>query len=180
MIKKAGRKKVIELLKTLDGERKEKQEKLLFKALFKSPEWTSAKTVALTMSQTLEINTTAIIEKAWTEKKVVVMPRTKKNREMDFVVYTHKTPIELSSFGLREPASDLRPIQKSEIDLIVVPGVAYCKSGFRIGFGGGYYDRFLADYKGKTISLVLDEQQIEPFEVETFDIPVDRLITTKS
>ena len=98
---------------------------------------------------------------------------------MDFVVYTKATPMELSSFGLREPAQDLVAISKGDIDLIIVPGLAYCESGFRVGFGGGYYDRFLTDYEGDTISLVLNEQKINSFKVDSFDIPINHLITTK-
>ncbi|WP_034550397.1 5-formyltetrahydrofolate cyclo-ligase [Carnobacterium funditum] len=179
MEKKNIRKKVIKQLNELDVEQKEKQAEVIIKTLFQTSEWSNAKTIAVTMSQDLELDTQVIIEKAWSENKVVVIPRAKKDRKMDFVVYTKDTPIEISSFGLREPIPDLLAISKSEIELIVVPGLAYCESGFRIGFGGGYYDRFLADYKGKTISLVLNEQKINSFKVDSFDIQIDFLITTE-
>jgi 5-formyltetrahydrofolate cyclo-ligase len=179
MEKKEIRKTVIKRLKKLTSEQKTEQEKTIINALFQTSEWMKAKTVAITLSQNIELDTSTIIEKAWSEDKIVVIPRAKKNRKMDFVVYTKETPIEISSFGLREPARDLIAISKSEIDLIIVPGVAYCESGFRIGFGGGYYDRFLVNYKGETLSLVLDEQQINSFEIDPFDIPIKLLITPK-
>ncbi|MEG0496886.1 MAG: 5-formyltetrahydrofolate cyclo-ligase [Carnobacterium sp.] len=179
MDKKEIRMNTIKKLKELTDEQKTSQEEILLKALFDTSEWMNAKTIATTMSQKLELDTSIIIKKAWSENKIVVLPRAKKDRKMDFVVYTKDTPMELSSFGLEEPAHDLMAISKSEIDLIVVPGLAYCKSGFRIGFGGGYYDRFLVDYDGETISLVLDEQQIDLFKVDSFDIPIKHLITTK-
>lgn len=177
MEKKEIREKIINRLQELTNEQKVKQEKAIMDTLFQTPEWKKAKTVAVTLSQKIEINTSAIIDKAWSEGKVVVIPRAKKKKEMDFVVYTKETPIERSSFGLKEPASDLVAISKSEIDLIIVPGLAYCESGFRIGFGGGYYDRFLANYKGETLSLVLDEQQINSFKIDPFDVPIKLLIT---
>ncbi|MCA9766673.1 MAG: 5-formyltetrahydrofolate cyclo-ligase [Carnobacterium sp.] len=179
MEKKEIRNQVISLLKSLNGEQKEKQEEILMKTLFGTSEWKRANVIALTLAQKLELDTNKIIEKAWSEDKIVVIPRTKKDRKMDFVIYKKDTPIEVSSFGLREPARHLIAIQKSDIDLIIVPGVAFCETGFRIGFGGGYYDRFLTDYEGETVSLVLNEQQVEPFKVDSFDIPVNLLITTE-
>ena len=167
-------------LKKLTDELKKKQAEILLKTLFNTPEWKKATTIATTMSQPLELDTGPIIERAWSENKNVVLPRAKKDRKMDFVLYTKGTPMELSSFGLREPAQDLMAISKTEIDLIIVPGLAYCESGFRVGFGGGYYDRFLSDYEGDTISLVLEEQQISSFKVDSFDIPIICLITTKN
>ena len=179
MNKKEIRMNSIKKLKELTGEQKKNQEEILLKTLFDTPEWKKAKTIATTMSQPLELDTGFIIERAWSENKKIVLPRAKKDRKMDFVVYTKATPMELSSFGLREPAQDLVAISKGDIDLIIVPGLAYCESGFRIGFGGGYYDRFLSDYEGDTISLVLNEQKINSFKVDSFDIPINHLITTK-
>ncbi|WP_414840154.1 5-formyltetrahydrofolate cyclo-ligase [Carnobacterium sp. TMP28] len=179
MKKKKIRNQVISLLKSLNSEQKAKQEEILIKTLIGTSEWKRSKIIALTLAQKLELNTDKIIEKAWSEDKIVVIPRTKKDRKMDFVVYKKDTPIEVSSFGLKEPARHLIATLKSDIDLIIVPGVAFCETGFRIGFGGGYYDRFLANYEGETVSLVLNEQQVGLFEVDSFDIPVNLLITTE-
>ncbi|SEK65802.1 5-formyltetrahydrofolate cyclo-ligase [Carnobacterium iners] len=179
MEKKEIRNQVINLLINLDNEQKVNQEEILIKTLFGTSEWEKAKVIALTMAQKLELDTSKIIEKAWSEDKVVVIPRTKKDRKMDFVVYKKDTPIEVSSFGLKEPARHLIATSRSDIDLIIVPGVAFCEAGFRIGFGGGYYDRFLANYEGNTVSLVLNEQQVELFKADSFDIPVKLLVTTK-
>lgn len=179
MEKKEIRKNVIGLLKELSPEQKKAQEKMILTSLFHTNEWNKAKIIATTMSQELELDTRPIIEKAWSENKIVVIPRAKKNRIMDFVIYTKDTRLDVSPFGLTEPAADLIAISKSEIDLIIVPGLAFTESGFRIGFGGGYYDRFLADFNGETISLVLNEQKVKTFKKEPFDIPIHYLITTE-
>lgn len=171
------RKKKIALLKQLSTKEKEAEEHQLYTQLFESNYWKKANTVAVTMSQDFEINTQPIITEAWKVGKKVVLPRAKKKRVMDFVFYTPDTPLETSSFGIVEPAADLSAVEKDDIDLMIVPGLAYSRNGYRIGFGGGYYDRFLTDYKGMKISLVLKSQQIDAWTPETFDIPLDALIT---
>ena len=177
--KKEIRQQIIERLNNLSAAQKKEQENSIYELLFGTEQWEKAEVVALTLSQKLELTTYPIIEKAWKEGKTVVVPRTKKNREMDFVKYSSTTPMETSSFGLQEPLKTLTAVPKSKIDLVIVPGLAYSEKGYRIGFGGGYYDRFLADYKGTTLSLVFKEQEIRLFPVETFDIPIDFLITAE-
>jgi 5-formyltetrahydrofolate cyclo-ligase len=68
-------------------------------------------------------------------------------------------------------------VDASRIDLMIVPGLAYTREGYRLGFGGGYYDRYLQNYHGKTISLAFNEQLVPNFLVEEHDIPVSEIIT---
>ncbi|MEG0289341.1 MAG: 5-formyltetrahydrofolate cyclo-ligase [Carnobacterium sp.] len=177
MTKQEIRKQIIERLKELTGKKKKEQEAAILARLFQTVEWKEAKIIATTMAQEMELNTRPIIEKAWEEGKQVVLPRAKKNRIMDFVRYTSETPMETSTFGLSEPAAALPAIPKADIDMVIVPGLAFSEKGYRVGFGGGYYDRFLADYTGNTVSLVFNEQKIPSFEIESFDIPIGLLIT---
>lgn len=177
MNKKDIRKEKIGALKELNGTNKQEAEENIYSNLFRSRYWQQASTIALTMAQGFELNTIPIVEEAWRMKKTIVMPRAKKNRVMDFVVYNENTPMMTSAFGLLEPDPALQPIAKEAIDLVVVPGLAFSKDGYRIGFGGGYYDRFLADFSGIKMALVLKEQQIDFWKPESFDIPMDTLIT---
>lgn len=70
-------------------------------------------------------------------------------------------------------------VSKEEIDLVIVPGLLYNRAGYRVGFGGGYYDRFLKDYRGYTISLAFSFQLIDHLPHEEYDIPVGKMITEK-
>ena len=63
----------------------------------------------------------------------------------------------------------------NELDLLVVPGVAFNDSGYRIGYGGGYFDKFISTYNQPTMSLIYDFQ-LSDFKVETHDQPVEKLI----
>ena len=142
-------------LQQLDLNTRLSEEKRLTSMLFNQLEWMRAKTVALTLSQSFEIDTAPILLHARHEGRTVVVPRTK--RQMEFVEITESTNFNESSFGILEPA-DGRVFGPDEIDLMVVPGVAFTQDGKRLGFGGGYYDRYLSKYHGDTIALALPTQ----------------------
>lgn len=177
MYKKIIRTKTRAKLQALPPFEKKRQEAKIHANLFQTAEWKAARVVAATLSQDFEVSTAGIIEKGWEAGKIIVLPRSKEDLTMDFVPFEKRTPLVLSKFGINEPAPYLDGVSKESIDLVIVPGLAYSLNGFRIGFGGGYYDRFLLDYSGKTASLVLEEQKIEDWDVEPFDIPVQLLIT---
>ena len=109
-----------------------------------------AKTVALYMPQEFEFDLQPLFEQA---DKQIVIPKTLADRHMIFVKYD-KNDLERTKFGILEPKS------KNEVvpDLILVPGLAWNKEGYRIGFGAGYYDRYLASFSGQTVSLCYDFQ----------------------
>ena len=81
---------------------------------------------------------------------------------------------------LKEPnpeETNIIPIEN--ISYLIVPGVVFDQNGYRIGFGGGYYDRFLSKYDGPTISLAFDEQILLEVPNESFDIPVQSILSDK-
>lgn len=177
MNKKEMRIEKITALKNLSAVEKASAEEKIYAYLFASNYWEKAKTIALTISQEFEINTVPIIKEAQKSGKHVVLPRAKKKRIMDFVLYTKDTPMKRSAFGLMEPAPHLIAVDKQDIDLVIVPGLAFSKDGYRIGVGGGYYDRFLEDFQGEKIALVLEQQKTDLWVPEHFDVPMDALIT---
>jgi len=92
---------------------------------------------------------------------------------MIFVDYD-ESRLQKSSFGLMEPISE-EAVDKTEIDLIHVPGVVFISQGFRIGYGGGYYDRYLADFSGASVST-LYQIQLANFKPDLHDVSVKELI----
>ena len=83
--------------------------------------------------------------------------------------------LELSKFKIKEPC--LEPVDYENLDLIIVPALAADKCGYRLGYGGGFYDRFLKKCKAKTIVPISHELLLEKLSIDEFDVPVDIVIT---
>ncbi|KFN90426.1 5-formyltetrahydrofolate cyclo-ligase [Tetragenococcus muriaticus PMC-11-5] len=144
--------------------------------LFHSQLWKEAKTIAMVRSQSFEFNTQPIMDKALQQGKRVTIPKTLSNRQLEFFEVDEYTTYQFSNFGIEEPHNDSL-INKENIDLMLVPGLIFSKKGYRIGFGKGYYDRFLADFEGKTCGLAFAEQLNNDWQPESFDQPVSRIYT---
>lgn len=169
---------ILKKLKELPMESRQKFNESLLKQLKETNEWKQANTIAITLSRFPEVDTDLIVQAVWNDGKQVVIPYSGKNRKLSFYLYNSKTEIKQSRFGLWEPENRKNEIVANQIDLILVPGLAYSNAGYRVGFGGGYYDRYLASYTGKTISVLypfqLDNQTSAL--TEPFDIPVQKLL----
>lgn len=176
--KKELRQAYIARLQQLDLNTRLHEEKRLTSNLFDTSEWMDAKVIATTMSQSLELDTAPIILHARHEGRQIVVPRTLADRQMEFVALDEDTEFDETDFGILEPHAG-RVYQPEEIDLMIVPGVAFTQSGHRIGFGGGYYDRYLSQYHGKTVSLAFTTQIAEEGEwvTEDHDQQVDKIIS---
>ncbi|MCU5703092.1 5-formyltetrahydrofolate cyclo-ligase [Bacillus wiedmannii] len=175
------RKQIIEHMNSLSEERYTTLSEQIAFSLYAQKEWAEAKTVGITLSMENEVNTYAIIEKAWEEGKKVVVPKcNKETRTMSFRQISNFDQLEIVYMNLREPIpARTEEVNADDIDLQIVPGVAYTERGERIGYGGGYYDRFLLHYKGKTLSLAYSFQIVEHIPVEPFDKNVEKIITEK-
>ena len=145
------RKQIIEHMNSLSKERYTTLSEQIAFSLYAQKEWAEAKTIGITLSMENEVNTYPIIEKAWEEGKKVVVPKCNKEaRTMSFRKISNFDQLETVYMNLREPIPALtEEVNADEIDLQIVPGVAYTERGERIGYGGGYYDRYLMHYKGK-------------------------------
>src|SRR5699024_8789491 len=96
------------------------------------------------------------------------------NKEMNLIKFVSFDDIVSDEKNLRIPSDT--SVMNNQPDLIAVPGLIFSKEGYRIGYGGGFYDRFLKNYNGLKLSLLFDEQLGDVVK-ETHDVPVDVLIT---
>jgi len=177
-VEKAQLRKVgLQALKWLHSQPAIKQQKemLILAAFFADELWQQAQTIGLIRSLSIEFSTAEIFQQAQIAGKQLAVPRSGTNKELLFHQVTPETNYELSSFGVEEPNEQAPLIEKTALDLLIVPGVIFTTSGYRIGFGGGYYDRYLTDFTGRTCSLVFSEQIQENWQPEIFDRQVEKI-----
>ena len=168
------RKQVLQEMKALSQEQKQAMDRALTKRFLNHPFYQEAKTIATYLSFPHEFQTQELIDQALKDGKKVLIPKTYPKGRMDFVVYDPQQLVK-TSFGLLEPQGDLEVVPASQIDLIHVPGLAFSKEGYRIGYGGGYYDRYLEHFTGHTLSTIYP-CQIQDFIPEKHDIPVEEVL----
>lgn len=173
--KKSLRKKMISTLSSLDKNYKNEKEEILKDRLVDFIKEHDIKSMGIVLAMPHELDTDGIIAWMKEEGREVYTPVCDYNsKEMNFCRFVSFDDVTMDEKNLRVP-SDSRDIN-NEVDLIVVPGLIYSDTGYRIGYGGGFYDRFLQDYQGLKVSLLFDEQ-IGEVVTEEHDIPVDVLIT---
>lgn len=179
MSKLSKRKLMIAIMKDMNLSERVSKTAAIFERLFACEAYTTANTIGVTVSRFPEVDTYPLIESAWKAGKQVAVPKCNpETREMDFRVITSIDDLETVYMDLKEPiVGKTISVKKSQIDLQIVPGVVFSDEGFRIGFGGGYYDRYLTDYRGERVSLAFEEQTSHEVPIEEHDIPVNKIIT---
>ena len=173
-MKAALRKQVLQEMKAISQTQKVAMDEALTEWLLQHPFYQEANTIATYLSFPHEFQTQELIEQALKDDKKVLIPKTYPKGRMDFVVYDPHQLVK-TSFGLLEPQGDLEVVDASQIDLIHVPGLVFTTEGYRIGYGGGYYDRYLKHFPGHTLSTIYP-CQIQDFIPENHDIPVKEVL----
>lgn len=173
-MKKTLRKETIAAMKQMPESVKTQADEELTQRLLELPAFQEAKTLATYLSFDHEVSTASLIEVALQLGKRVCVPRTYPQGRMEFVEYDPDI-LEKTRFGLLEPNEQGKVVDKAVIDLIHVPGLVFQSKGYRIGYGGGYYDRYLADFAGKTVSTIYSIQQKE-FQPDVFDQAVQEVL----
>ena len=117
--------------------------------------------------------------KLYPQKKWVI-PRIipEEDHHMVFHPYNPNRLI-LHPFGMAEPSPDLPVIQPEEIELTLVPGLAFDRHGFRLGYGGGYFDRFLENFKGVSAGITFHALLLDTIPHAVHDIPMHWVITER-
>ena len=168
------RKQVLQEMKSIPQKQKIAMDQALTERFLNHPFYQDAKAIATYLSFTHEFQTQELIDQALKNGKKVLIPKTYPKGQMEFVVYNPQQ-LKKTSFGLLEPQGDLEVVDTSRIDLIHVPGLAFTTEGYRIGYGGGYYDRYLENFAGQTMSTIYP-CQIQNFNSEDHDIPVQEVL----
>jgi len=169
------RKKVATHKQSLSNETKAYLSQKVCFALSQTEVFQKARCVALYYSMDDEVQTVELINE-WYERKNLVLP-TISGKNMNFHTYTGMGNTSIGALGITEPVNT-KQIQPEEIDLIIVPGVAFDHKGNRIGRGKGFYDRFLSKINNTTtIGICFGFQLMERIPAENHDIKMDMVIT---
>ena len=142
-----------------------------------------ARTVACYIALRGEVRTDAILSRCREARKEVVLPAAREDGSYAFAVWPDGEPLIEGALRTREPAGK-RWFAAGEVDLFVVPGVAFDGSGRRIGHGAGHYDKLLADARGGEraawkVGLAFEFQVLPRVPAEERDVPMDVIITEK-
>ncbi|MCG1009008.1 5-formyltetrahydrofolate cyclo-ligase [Salinicoccus sp. ID82-1] len=175
MNKKALRKEMMATLSSMKPADKQEREEILKSRLLDLIESQGIQSLGIVLSMPHEMDTDGIIDHLTLQGKLVYTPVCNyENKQMEFRRFTSFDKVTKDEKNLRIP--EYTEDVNNHPEMIVVPGLIYSQDGYRIGYGGGYYDRFLSHYDGLKVSLLFEEQLGEVIP-ENHDIPVDLLIT---
>ena len=175
MDKKALRKQIRDLKRAMTQEQIQEKSFALKNLFCACKQYNEAKTIYGYLPYNQEVRTVPILEQAIADGKRVAVPKVYGD-EMRFIYLDDLTAVAESDMGIPEPVCD-DPVAKDTTALVLMPGVAFDKEGHRIGYGGGFYDKFLAaEPNHPTVALCYDFQVLPKLETEEFDIPVDAVI----
>jgi 5-formyltetrahydrofolate cyclo-ligase len=164
-----------------EDERARKSDEI-WKRLAEVPEFQMAEQALFYISHRSEVDTTFMRRLAREMGLSVCAPRSSPgSRHMQFYVLPEDEPFVSGPYGILQPPDDLPKADLSKPSVVLVPGVGFDRHGNRLGFGGGYYDRWLVgDGKGlPTVALAFDEQVLDAIPVKLHDVPVHLLVTDK-
>ena len=172
MDKKTLRLQIRDLKRAMSEQEIEKLSADLARQFFETKQYKTAKTIYGYLPYNQEVRTIPILQCALDDGKKVAVPKVIDDR-MVFVLMDDLSKVEKGYAGIPEPV-DNGPEASDPDALVLMPGLAFDPQGHRIGYGGGFYDRFLnAEPTHPTLALCYAFQMVEQLETEEFDVPVD-------
>jgi 5-formyltetrahydrofolate cyclo-ligase len=176
--KRAIRRAVIERRDAMSSEERADRSVRIAERVLSLPEVADARTVMAFWSFGSEVETAPLLERLHAAGKRVVLPRVE-GEDVVAVVYETGDEVLAAAFGAMEPAGQLT-VEPAEVDVVITPGVAFDRAGNRVGYGGGFYDRFLPRTRDgvAAIAIAFALQIVdEPLPTAGFDRPVDAIVT---
>ncbi|HKL76165.1 MAG TPA: 5-formyltetrahydrofolate cyclo-ligase [Halanaerobiales bacterium] len=159
--------------------------KIISKKILSLKEIKESKNIMIYVSYRSEVSTNKLIISLLNNNKRIFAPYCiKDEKRMEVVeIENPDQDLEKGAYGIKEPAKRIRnnKIDPKNLDIVVVPAVAFSKSGYRVGYGGGYYDRFLERLANKTITIGInyEEMLFDTVPKEDHDLAVDMVVTDK-
>jgi len=134
----------------------------------------NAKSIGAYYSIGSEVKTQDILQEILKSGKEIALPKVVK-KDLVFKKINSFSDLEQGNFSVMEPKDDCKDVKK--IEVIIVPAIALTRNGYRLGYGFGYYDRYLSGKKSKTIALSYSKQVIRSFPYSDHDVRIDCIVT---
>lgn len=178
-LKSALRREIRQRLVRLTDAQREVASRQLRAQLEQHPVWLAARAVLFFAPTAQEPDIGPLLEVALAQGRTVALPRFVAARDAYEPALVREPARELvpGRFGIREPSPACASVPMGELDLILVPGVAFDPQGHRLGRGQGYYDRLLAGARAVKCGVAFDEQLVEAVPAEAQDVRVDCIVT---
>ena len=175
MDKKALRAEIRAKKRAMTAQEIEEKSAALAKAFYETAEYKNAKTIYGYLPYNQEVRTTQMLARALADGKQVAVPKVYGD-EMKFILLSDLGQVAKGYAGIPEPIAD-GPVAADPTALVLMPGLAFDPEGHRLGYGGGFYDKFLAaEPDHPTLALCYDFQMLPHLDTESYDIPVDRVL----
>ncbi len=172
MDKKELRSLIREKKRAMTAQQIEEASSRLAQLLYATPYYNNASTIYGYLSYNQEVRTLPILQQALLDGKKVAVPKVFGDK-MRFIYLTDLSKVATGYSGIPEPVED-GPVACDKDALVLMPGLAFDRQGNRMGYGGGFYDKFLAQEPDHpTVALCYDFQMVESIPREEYDIPVD-------
>ena len=174
------REKIKSQRRSLPAAVKEGRDRRVRNHMLRLRQYQSASTVLAYMSTTIEVDTRSILEDALKKGKRVALPRcVPGTRLMEFYYIRSFDELEKGAYGILEPCAACEPCRDFQGSICIVPALCYDRSGYRLGYGGGYYDRFLSGYPGIKIGIIYAQNLCRALTHGKFDQHVDLVVSDR-
>lgn len=174
------RKQIIEQRDSIDINTKNQYDKNIFNSLVKSEWYKKANTIFAFVSFKSETDTHEIIKYAIQDGKTICVPRIKsKQKGIEIFKIDSFDQLEKGYFGILEPLESCIAVDSKDIDLILMPGVAFDRQGGRLGYGAGFYDRFLSNMSNSVdkIAVAYHFQVLDNIPMDEHDVRINGIVT---
>ncbi len=167
--------------KTISPEERKTMDSAICKRFLSLSSYRFADTILLYSPLKYEIDTLEIAKDALSKGKKVAYPRCIEDNKMVYHYISSLNELSSGMYGIKEPRIDLPTFSPSDTEhvICVLPAIVYDKKGYRLGYGKGYYDRFLSEFKGAKAGLIYSEYILDNLPHGKFDLKSDFVITEK-
>ncbi len=173
------RKKFYAVRENMNPEDKQRYDRKITRTLMALMSYKSAESILCYASIGSEVCTAEIISETLKQNKSLALPVSHDDKTITFHYIESLGDLREGKYSIPEPSPENRRFINSDRSVCIIPGILFDKSGYRLGYGGGYYDRFLHHYKGIKIGISYDSLLVDSLPRGQYDVNVDIIVTEK-